>query len=157
MPKDNLAWVINFHSMKMEFLVNRKTSQFVNVIPTSWIFIELIFVLVNARTGKHFIYHFHIYQGKNTANVHVVEEAWMLHMMQKAVANALISHGIVNDPDGMRAIYIDNCYLATELFVMLREIYDTCLWDCLSKLERMGHKSHEGVKIVTLRNIHSKV
>ena len=48
----------------------------------------------------------------------------MLHVMQKAVANALISHGIVNDPDGMRAIYIDNCYLATELFVMLREIYD---------------------------------
>ena len=81
----------------------------------------------------------------------------MLHTMQNALVNALVSCSIVNDPDGMREICMDNCNVATELFLMLREIHDTCLWDCLPKLERMGQKSHEPVKIVTLRNILSKV
>ena len=55
------------------------------------------FVLVNAGAGKHFILNIKVHQEKNTANVHVVEEAWMLPTMQKAVVNALVSCGIVND------------------------------------------------------------
>ena len=47
----------------------------------------------------------------------------MLPMMQKEVVNALVSCGIVNNSDGMREIYMDNCYLAPEIFVMLREKY----------------------------------
>ena len=47
----------------------------------------------------------------------------MFPTMQKAVVNALVSFGIVNESDGMREIYMDNCYSAPKLFVMLREKY----------------------------------
>jgi hypothetical protein len=81
------------------------------------------FVLVNASQCKNFIYHLDIYQGKNSNNAHIVEEAWHLPTTQKAVVNAIISCGIHNDPDGMREIYMDNRYTAPELFVLLRERY----------------------------------
>ena len=79
------------------------------------------FILVNAAKGKHFIYHIDVYKGKNAANIHVIEEAWNLPTIQKAVVNAIVGSGISNDPDGMREIYMDNHYLAPELFVTLRE------------------------------------
>ena len=47
----------------------------------------------------------------------------MLPMMQKAVVNARVSSVIVDNPHGMREIYMDDCYLAPELFVMLKEKY----------------------------------
>lgn len=81
------------------------------------------FVLVNLSQCKNFIYHLDIYQGKNSNNAHIVEEAWHLPTTQKAVVNAIISSGIHNNPEGMREIYMDNRYTAPELFLLLRERY----------------------------------
>jgi hypothetical protein len=81
------------------------------------------FVLVNASDGKNFIYHFDVYQGKNATNAHTVEEAWGLPTTQKAVVNAVVSSGIINDTEGMREIYMHNRYTAPELFVTLPEKY----------------------------------
>jgi hypothetical protein len=81
------------------------------------------FVLVNASSGKNFIYHIDVYQGKNATNAHIAEEAWSLPTTQKAVVNAVISSGIDNDPEGMREIYMDNRYTSPDLFVLLREKY----------------------------------
>ena len=66
------------------------------------------FVLVNASEGKNFIYHLDVYQGKNSTNAHITEEAWKLPTTQKAVVNAVIASGINNDPHGMQEIYMDN-------------------------------------------------
>ena len=80
----------------------------------------------------------------------------MLPTMQKAVVNALASCGIVNDPDGMRKIYMDNHYLALELFLMLREKYKILACGTIHQ-NWMGHKSHEPLKIISLKNILGKV
>ena len=77
------------------------------------------FVLINASQYKNFIYHLDIYQGKNSNNAHIVEEAWHLPTTQKAVVNAIVLSGIHNDPDGMREIYMDNRYTALEPFILL--------------------------------------
>ncbi len=81
------------------------------------------FVHVNATDGKNFIYHLDVYQGKNTNNAHIVEEAWSLPTTQKAVVNVIVKSGISNDPFGKRELYMDNRYTAPELFVLLREKY----------------------------------
>ena len=73
--------------------------------------------------GTNFIYHLDVYQGKNATNAHIVEVVWTFPTTQKAVVNVVVSSGISTDPDGMHNIYIDNCYSAPELFVMLQEKY----------------------------------
>ena len=55
-----------------------------------------------------------MYQGKNTTNTHIVEEAWHLPTTQKAVVNAVFSSDISTDTNGMREICMDNRYIATE-------------------------------------------
>jgi hypothetical protein len=77
------------------------------------------FVLVNSSKGHNFIYHLAVYQGKNSTNAHIVEEARALPTTQKAVVNAVVSCGISTDPDGMREFYMDNRYTAPKLFVFL--------------------------------------
>jgi hypothetical protein len=47
------------------------------------------------------MYHINVYQGKKTSNMHVLKEARNLPTAQKAVANAILSSGINNDPEGM--------------------------------------------------------
>jgi hypothetical protein len=79
------------------------------------------FVLVNASKGKNFIYHLYVYQGKNATNAHIIQEAWHLPTTQKAVANAVVSSGINNDPDGMCELHMDNCSpLLSYLFYYMR-------------------------------------
>ena len=79
------------------------------------------FVLVNASHGKNFIYHLDVYQGKNSSNAQITEEAWSLPTTQKAVVNTVITSGIENDPGGMRELYMDNRYTSPHLFVFLGE------------------------------------
>jgi hypothetical protein len=64
-----------------------------------------------------------VYQGKNSSNAHIAEEAWNLPTTQKAVVNAVIALGIENDPEGMREMYMDNRYTSPHLFVLLQEKY----------------------------------
>jgi hypothetical protein len=78
-------------------------------------------VLVNATSGKNFIYHIDVYQGKDATNAFIAEEACHLPTTQKAVVNAIVSSGLSNDPDGMREIYMDIRYSAPALFVLHRE------------------------------------
>ncbi len=75
------------------------------------------FVLINATDGKNFIYHLDVYQGKNANSAHIVEEAWSLSTVQKAVVTAVVKSGISNDPFRKCKLYMDNCYTAPELFV----------------------------------------
>jgi hypothetical protein len=82
------------------------------------------FVMVNASSGKNFFYHLDVYQGKNSTNVFIAEEAHNLPTTQKAVVNAIVLSGIANEPDGMREMYMDNRYSAPTLFVLLREKYN---------------------------------
>jgi hypothetical protein len=81
------------------------------------------FVLANAVSGNNFVYHLDIYQGKNQTNAFIAREAWNLPTTQKAVVNAIISSGLVNDPDGSRELYMDNRYTSPALFILLREKY----------------------------------
>jgi hypothetical protein len=64
-----------------------------------------------------------VYQGKNTTNAYIIQEAWYLPTTQKVVVNTIVSSGISNDPDGMHELYMDNHYTAPELFVLLCEKY----------------------------------
>ena len=64
-----------------------------------------------------------MYQGKNTNNAHIAEEAWSLPTTQKAVVNAVVKSGIGNDPFGKCELYMDNRYTNPELFVLSREKY----------------------------------
>ena len=45
------------------------------------------FVLVNVSSGKNFIYHLDVYQGKNATNAFIPAETHTLPMTQKAVVN----------------------------------------------------------------------
>ena len=81
------------------------------------------FVLVNTRQELNFICNIDVYQGKNATNTHIVKEVWSLPTTQKAVINAVVLLGISTDPDGMHELYMDNCYVAPELFGLLREKY----------------------------------
>ncbi len=65
--------------------------------------------------GINFIYHLNVYQGKNASNAFIAQEEWHLPTTQKAVVNAVLSSGIINRPDGMREIYMDNRYSAPPL------------------------------------------
>jgi hypothetical protein len=104
------CWGITAHAIKVGLPVNQD-------IYSS----ETVFVLVNATDGKNFIYHLHMYQGKN-AN-HMVEEAWLLPTTQKAAMNAVVQSGRSKDPFGKSELYMDKCYSTSELCVLLREEY----------------------------------
>jgi hypothetical protein len=77
------------------------------------------FVLVNVSSGKNFIYHLDVYQGKNATNAFITAEAHNLPTTQKAVVNTIVLSGIANEPNGMREIYMDDRYSASTLFVLL--------------------------------------
>jgi hypothetical protein len=56
-------------------------------------------------------------------NDFVAKEAWEVPTTQKAVVNAIMSSGLSDYSNGMREIYMDNCYSSPTLFVLLREKY----------------------------------
>ena len=64
-----------------------------------------------------------MYQGRNARNVGIPEEIHNLPATQKAVVNAVIQSKIGYDPDGMRAMFMHNWYIAAHLLILLREIY----------------------------------
>ena len=82
------------------------------------------FVLCNNSPGQYFIIHCDIYQGKNAKNIEIPEEIQKLSTTQKAIMNSVIQSGIGNDPNGIRRLYMDNCYSCAALFILLREKFD---------------------------------
>ena len=77
------------------------------------------FILCDSK--KYFISHLDVYQGKNGTDIHEVEQVRGMASTQKAVANAIITANLSNDPCGYREVYCDNRYASPELAVYLRE------------------------------------
>ncbi len=50
-------------------------------------------------------------------------DLWSRPTTQKAVVNAVVSTGLCRDLYGYREVYVDNCYYAPEIFVMLKIQY----------------------------------
>lgn len=119
-------WDVSLHIIKVGFPVASKLRhnpvRQCNSSKPDMYRIEL-FVLIYATNGKNFIYHTEVYQGKRSNNVHIVEEAWSLPTSQKSVANAVVRSGISNVLFGEPELYMDNCYIIPDLFVLLRGKY----------------------------------
>ena len=62
-----------------------------------------------------------VHQGKNTGNIEITDDIWLLPTIQKAVENLVIQSSIGNDPDEMRRLLMDNRYSAVLQFVLLCE------------------------------------
>ncbi len=58
-------------------------------------------------------------------NIGIAEDLWNLPMTKKVVMNAIVSTGLCMDPNGFHELYMNNCYSAPELFVMLKGKYKT--------------------------------
>ncbi len=82
------------------------------------------FILANAFGRHNFIYHIYVYQeNKTKQTIGIAEDLWNLPTTQKAVVNTIVSTGLYADPNGFCEFYMDNCYSAPELFVMLKTKY----------------------------------
>ena len=56
----------------------------------------------------YFVYHFDVFQGKNTENIYIHPSLHNLLTTQKAVADDLIKSVITNNPHGSRHLYMEN-------------------------------------------------
>ncbi len=109
--------------MRVVVRASQTTIQSDSITTVNWASIELIFILANAASGHNFIFHIDVYQKKQ--NIGIAEDLWNLPMTKKVVMNAIVSTGLCMDPNGFHELYMNNCYSAPELFVMLKAKYKT--------------------------------
>eukprot|EP00957_Ditylum_brightwellii_P150015 11424694-Ditylum_brightwellii.AAC.1 len=76
------------------------------------------FILANAK--YLFIYYLDVYQGKNKNNIEFHPDVINLPVTQKAVRNAILQSGIVNDSNGMQHFFFDSKCAAPQLLGIIQ-------------------------------------
>ncbi len=114
-PEELLFLVEKCLLTKVAFLADQDTKQLDNTTVMIYISIKLM--------PTHLVDTNDIYQSKNINNVSLWQNTWNLPTAQKGVVNAVVVTRLCKDPNSYRELFMDNSYLALELFVILTSQY----------------------------------
>ena len=74
-----------------------------------------------ANSTHYLVRHIDFYQVNNSVNIDIHAIAANIPTTIKVVVNGIITTGVVNDPNYVKELFLDNCHVCPELLAILEE------------------------------------